>query len=94
MFKTTDIGWTTIIDTNNKLVIHVAINITKAEVDQKITDPDGIPLVWVEGKHVIRVRRMTDEEFIEYAKQYGVHTHVDIDMRVWHNTEKDVPKKE
>jgi hypothetical protein len=85
-------GWTTIVDLQMKLVIHVAINVTKTEIDAEIVDPDGLPLVWVEGKHVTRVRRMTDEEFMKYAKEYGFE--MEVEMRVWHNTEKDVPKTE
>ena len=86
-------GWTTAIDLKNKLVIHVAINMTKISVDVELVDPDGIPLVWVEGKHVTRVRRMTDMEFEKYVKEYGINAEIEVDMRVWHNKDKDVPKQ-
>ena len=85
-------GWTTSIDLKNKLVIHVAINMTKISIDVEVVDPDGLPLVWVEGKHVTRVRRMTDMEFEKYVKEYGLKTEIEVDMRVWHNEDKDVPK--
>ena len=88
----TNMGWTTVIDLKNKLVIHVALNVTQIEVDGVIVDPDGIPLVWVEGKYVTRVRKMTEEEFVKYVTQFGVK--MEIDMRFVHMPEKDVPKKE
>lgn len=78
--QVTSMGWTTIIDLPNKLVVHVAINVTKVEVDPTNVDPDGLPLVWVEGKHVTRVRKMTDEEFVDYVKKYGYK--IEVDMRV------------
>lgn len=81
-------GWTTIVDLAHKLVIHVAINVTKVEVDVGVTDPDGNPLVWVEGKHVTRVRRMTEEEYVKYAREFGLK--MEIDMRIG---EVDKPKK-
>lgn len=73
-------GWTTIIDLENKLVIHVAVNVIRAEVDKKLVDPDGIPLVWIEGKYVTRVRKMTEEEFMKYTKEFGLK--MELDMRV------------
>lgn len=87
-------GWSMIIDLNNKLVIYVAVNVIKVEVDPDTTkcDPDGVPLVWVEGKHVTRVRRMTDEEFQKYVTQYGMK--FEVDMRAHYAAEKDVPNKE
>lgn len=71
-------GWTTLIDLNNKLVLHVAIDIEKFTVDGTSRDPDGIPLTYVEGKHVTRVRYMTDEEFDKYVKEFGMKLEVDM----------------
>lgn len=87
----TNMGWTTIVDTLNKLVVHVAFHMTKVNIDAGVTDPDGVPLVWVEGKAVTRVRKMTDEEFMKYTREFGLK--MEVDMRVWHNTDKDKPKK-
>jgi hypothetical protein len=88
--NTTNMGWTTMVDLENKLVIHVGMNVTKLIIDPVEVDPDNIPLVWVEGKPVTRVRRMTEEEYIKYAKQFGLK--FEVDMRIWHNTDKDVKK--
>jgi len=64
--------WSTVIDLQNKLITHVMINITEVKVDDEVVDPDGIPLVWVEGKYVTRVRRMTNEEFEKYVKEFEI----------------------
>lgn len=76
--QVTNMGWTTIVDLSNKLVIHVAMNVTRVEIDEEIIDPDGLPLTWVEGKYVTRVRKMTEEEFVKYAKQYGWKMEIDM----------------
>lgn len=82
----TNMGWTTLIDLQNKLITHVAVNITKVEVDAGILDPDGIPLVWVEGKYVTRVRRMTEEEYKKYTKEAELK--VELDMRIYKHTHR------
>jgi len=84
------VQWSTVIDLQNKLITYVTYNITKIDVDDNIADPDGIPLVWIEGKHVTRVRRMTEEEYVKYVTEFGAK--MEIDMRVYHVPEKDVPK--
>lgn len=84
----TNMGWSTIVDTHNKLILHVTINVTKVQVDPGITDPDGVPLMWVEGTHVTRVRRMTEEEFVKYAREFGLKMEIDM-----HVAEVDKPKK-
>lgn len=79
-------GWTTVIDLKNKLVIHVSMNVTEANVDEKLKDPDGIPLVWVGGKPITRVRRMTEEEYVKYVKEFGLN--FEVDCRIWTTMEK------
>ena len=73
-----DIGWTTLIDLKNKLILYVAINIEKFDIDATKVDPDGIPLTYVEGKHVTRVRKMTDVEFDKYVTEFGMKLEIDM----------------
>lgn len=89
--NTTKMGWTTIVDVDNKLVIHVGMNVSNLIIDPVQVDPDGLQLVWVEGKPVTRVRRMTEEEYIRYATQFGLK--MNIELQGVHRKDKDVEKK-
>lgn len=71
-------GWCTVFDMSNKLVIYTSTQITKIKVDHENSDPDGVPLVWVEGRPVTRVRKMTEEEFTKYVKEFGMKIELDI----------------
>lgn len=64
--------WSKIIDTDNRLVVHVMHLTSSYGVDASVIDPDGLPLVYFEQTRVTRVRKMTDEEYESVVKENGI----------------------
>jgi len=85
-------GWSTILDLQNRLIVYVSYMSINYKVDYSQCDPDGLPLVLIEQQRVTRVRKMTEEEFEKYVKEFGMK--MEIEMKVVHVPEKDVPKQE
>jgi hypothetical protein len=72
--------WSTYLLMQQKLVVHVLHLLNKMQLDDTNADPDGIPTVWLEMQRAARVRRMTDAEFEQYFKQYGMVSEIKLDM--------------
>lgn len=66
-------AWATKYDVENKIVMHLTVQLTEYKIDVEQVDPDGIPLVFIRGMLVTRVRKMTDEE-------YNTHNGVKINL--------------
>jgi hypothetical protein len=70
--------WSTIIDMDNKLIIHVAHLVKDYKIDTTKCDPDGVPLVFIAHERVTRVRKMTEKEFEEAVKEFGYNYEINM----------------
>lgn len=74
--------WSTYYDVANRIVLHTITYMKVLRIDENNSDPDGIPLLWVEPQLATRVRRMTDEEFDECIKRLGKDYEIRLECKV------------
>ena len=65
-------NWSIYYDMENKLVIKMLFLFKKLYIDREKSDFDGIPLTFLVFDKVVRVRKMTDEEFESLKKGDGL----------------------
>lgn len=86
--------WSTIIDMEHKLIIHVAPLVKEYRVDENKCDPDGVPLLFITHEKITRVRKMTEKEFEEAAKEFGYSYEINMVYAPEREKKKEEEKKE